>query len=161
MSIELPLYRQEKRETCALACLRMVLAAFGTHVSERDLEAEASMEVGGTPLDELGRLARRFGLVADIQERTVEQLRQLLAEGKLAIVYIDRAVFDLTPRQRATHLAFDAKVHAVVPIRVTDAWIVFHDPLPPRITRRSHRLFREAHRLFDNACVVTKRGHNK
>jgi len=154
MSTELPLYRQEKAETCALACLRMVLAAFGIHVSEQDLEAEASMEEGGTPLEELERLARQFGLVAEIHERTAEQIRQLLAEGKLAIVYLDRAVFDLTPRRRATHLAFHAKVHAVVPVRVTEASIIYHDPLPPRVTRRSLRLFREAHRLFDNACVV-------
>jgi hypothetical protein len=159
MSTELPLYRQEKGETCALACLRMVLAAFGMHVAERDLEAEARMVEGGTAIEELERIARQFGLAADIQERTVEQLRQLLAEGKLAIAYLDRAVFNLTPLQRATHLPSDAKVHAVVPIRVTDASITFHDPLPPRVTRRSIRLFREAHQLFDNACVVcSKRG---
>jgi hypothetical protein len=153
MSTELPLYRQEKGETCALACLRMVLAAFGIHRSERDLEAEARMEEGGTPIEELERLAQQFGLVAHIQEATAEQLRQLLAEGKLAIVYLDRAVFDQTPRQRATHLPFDAKVHAVVPIRVTDASIIFLAPLPLRVTRRSIRLFREAHQLFDNACL--------
>src|SRR5260370_1389602 len=99
MSTEIPLYRQEKGETCALACLRMVLAAFGIHVAESKLEAEASMEEGGTPIEELERIARRFGLEADIQEQTVEQLRKLLAEGKLAIAYLDRAVFDLTPRQ--------------------------------------------------------------
>jgi hypothetical protein len=141
MSTEIPLYRQEEGETCALACLRMVLAAFGMHVAESHLEAEASMEEGGTPIEELERIARRFGLEADIQEQTVEQIRKLLAEGKLAIAYLDRAVFDLTPRQRATHSPFDAKVHAVVPIRVTDASITFHDPLPPRITHRSIRLF--------------------
>jgi hypothetical protein len=32
MNIELPLYRQEKRNTCAFACLRMVLAVYGTDV---------------------------------------------------------------------------------------------------------------------------------
>ena len=100
MSTELPLYRQEKGETCALACLRMVLTAFRTFVSERDIEAEASMSEGGTPIDELERLARRFGLVADIREASVDQLQQLLAERKVAIVYLDRAVFDLTPRRR-------------------------------------------------------------
>jgi hypothetical protein len=132
----------------------MVLAAFGTSVPERELEANARMEEGGTPIEELQRLAQRFGLVAEIQERTVEQLQQVLAEGKLAIAYLDRAVFDLTPRERATHSPWDAKVHAVVPIRVTDTSITFHDPLPPRVTRRSIRRFREAHQLFDNACVV-------
>jgi hypothetical protein len=132
----------------------MILAAFGTPVSERELEANAKMEEGGTPIEELQQLAQRFGLVADIQQRTVEQLRQILADGILAIAYIDRAVFDLTPRERATHSPSDAKVHAVVPIRVTNASIMFHDPLPPRVTRRSIQRFREAHQLFDNACVV-------
>jgi hypothetical protein len=132
----------------------MVLAAFGTHVAESELQAEARLEEGGTPIEELARLAQQFGLVADIQERTVEQLRHLLAEGKLAIAYLDRAVFDLTPHQGATHSPTDAKVHAVIPIRVTRASITFHDPLPPRVTRRSFRLFREAHQLFDHVRVV-------
>src|SRR5712664_3166046 len=30
MDSKIPLYKQEKYNTCALACLRMVLAAFGT-----------------------------------------------------------------------------------------------------------------------------------
>ena len=34
MSIELPIYRQETPRTCALACLRMALAAHGTSVEE-------------------------------------------------------------------------------------------------------------------------------
>ena len=37
MSTELPLYRQEKRNTCALAYLRMVLAAYGTDVFGKSL----------------------------------------------------------------------------------------------------------------------------
>src|SRR5258708_6842515 len=101
MSIELPLYAQEKRNTCALACLRMVLAAFGTDVEERALEAEAKLERRGTLIDELERLARQFNLAAEIQETTVGDLRRILDEGKLPIAYIDRALFDLTPAQRA------------------------------------------------------------
>lgn len=46
----------------------------------------------GKEIGELERLARQFGLVADIQEMSVEQLEQLLADGKLALVYLDRAV---------------------------------------------------------------------
>src|SRR6266571_2622238 len=91
MSIELPHYGQEKRNTCALACLRMVLAAYGTHVPESELEARAGMTPKGTPIDELERLARQFGLVAEMQEATVEDLRRILAEGKLPIALIDRA----------------------------------------------------------------------
>jgi hypothetical protein len=44
MTIELPHYLQEKDNTCALACLRMVLAACDTHVQESGLEAQARME---------------------------------------------------------------------------------------------------------------------
>src|SRR5205814_7608131 len=97
MSFKLPLYEQENRNTCALACLRMVLAAFGTDVEESTLEGQARLEEDGTEIGELERLARQFGLVAEVQEATVEQLRQFLVEGKLAMAYIDRAVFELTP----------------------------------------------------------------
>src|SRR5438876_176688 len=75
MSIELPLYGQEKNNTCALACLRMVLAAFGTEVAEAAIEAHAQMKERGTVIDELERLARQFHLVAEIQDATVEELR--------------------------------------------------------------------------------------
>ena len=68
MSTVLPLHRQEKRDTCALACLRMVLAAYGTDVEESTLEAQARMEPDGTDVGELERLARQFGLVAEPQE---------------------------------------------------------------------------------------------
>ena len=61
MSIELPLYAQAKRNTCALACLRMVLAAFGIDVEEGMLEDQARMEPEGTDIGELERLARNSG----------------------------------------------------------------------------------------------------
>ena len=43
MSTKLPLYRQEKDNTCALACLRMVLAAYGMDVEENTLESQAQV----------------------------------------------------------------------------------------------------------------------
>ena len=52
MSTARPLYRQEKHNTCALACLRMVLAICGTHVEESTLERQARMEPDGTSIDE-------------------------------------------------------------------------------------------------------------
>ena len=58
MSTELPLYRQEKRNTCALACLRMALAACGTEVEESTLEGQARVEEGGTEIAELGGARR-------------------------------------------------------------------------------------------------------
>src|SRR5436309_2888720 len=137
MSTELPLYAQEKRNTCALACLRMVLATFERPIAESTLEAETQMEEDGTPIEELERLARQHGLMAEIQETTVEDLRRLLASGRLPVAYVDRVVFELNPRQRARHSLRQAKIHTVIPTRVTEAYITFHDPLLPRVTRRS------------------------
>ncbi len=154
MSIELPLYTQEKRNTCALACLRMVLAAYGRHVQESELEAQASMERKGTRIDELERLARQFQLVAEIQETTVEELRWILAAGKLPIVYIDRAVFELSRRQRTRHSIRDAIIHNVIPTQVTAKSVTFHDPRLPRITRRTSRLFGQAFSSLGGRCVV-------
>jgi hypothetical protein len=158
MSYKLPLYGQQKDNTCALASLRMVLAAFGTDVQESTLESRARLEEDGTEIGELERLAQQFGLVAEIQEATVEQLRQFLAEGKLAMAYIDRAGFDLTPHQRAKHSLRAAKIHVVVPTRITAEAVTYHDPRPPaRIVRKSIRLFRWAYDRLGSRCVVCSR----
>ena len=79
MNTELPLYRQEKRNTCALACLRMILAAYGTEVEESALEAQVRLKPDKTEIGEIERLARQYGLTADIQEATVEHLGQFLS----------------------------------------------------------------------------------
>jgi hypothetical protein len=118
----------------------MVLAAFGTIVEEHALEAEARMEKRGTLIDELLRLARQYRLGAEIQVTTVGDLHRILAEGRLPIAFIDRAVFDLNPRQRSEHRLRDAIIHTVIPTRVTAGRITFHDPLPPCIARKSVRV---------------------
>jgi ABC-type bacteriocin/lantibiotic exporter with double-glycine peptidase domain len=109
MSIAIPYFAQEKRNTCALACLRMVLAAYGSHVPESELEAQARLEPTGTPIEEVKRLAQVHGLAAEIRHVTVEELRQILAEGKLPIAYIDRAIFELSPAKRRRHSIKKAK----------------------------------------------------
>jgi ABC-type bacteriocin/lantibiotic exporter with double-glycine peptidase domain len=154
MNIELPLYGQDKRNTCALACLRMVLAAFGTEVDERTLEGQSRVLPDGTEIGELERLARQFGLVADVREATIDQLRQLLTERRLLIAFVDRAVFDLRPAARAQHSLRAAKIHTVIPTRMTKATVTYHDPLPPRVTRKSLRLFRLAYEQLGSHCVV-------
>ena len=150
----LPIHRQEKPKNCALACLRMVLAALGTEVEESTIEAQARMEANGTGIDELERLARLFGLVADIQEVPVERLQELLARGNWAMTYIDRAVFDLNPDQRTRHTLRNAKIHVVIPTRISAESVYSHDPLFGREMRRSLRLFRLAYEGLGNRCIV-------
>jgi ABC-type bacteriocin/lantibiotic exporter with double-glycine peptidase domain len=154
MRIELPLYRQEKDNTCALACLRMVLAAYGTHVAEAELEAQARMESRGTPIGELERLARRYGLKANIRHATVAGLRRILQAGSLPILYIDRVLFALPPGRRARHRLRDAIQHNVIPTRITARTVTFHDPLEPGVTSRTLRLFRRAYEGLGGVCVV-------
>jgi hypothetical protein len=154
MSFKLPLYRQENDNTCALACLRMVLAAYGSYVGEEQIRSQARMESKGTEISELERLARQFGLVAHIHEATLDELRQFLDEDQLPIAYIDRAVFDMTPSQRVKHSLRYAKIHVVIPTRVASSSVTYHDPLAPRVVRKSMRLFRLAYSILGNHCVV-------
>jgi ABC-type bacteriocin/lantibiotic exporter with double-glycine peptidase domain len=157
MSIELPLYRQEKDNTCALACLRMILAAFGTKVAERVLESMADMEEEGTLIDEVERLARSFGLSAEIQDLAVHELQEILSQGKFPIAYIDRAVFELRPSQRGRHSIRDAIIHTVVPTRVTTGFVTIHDPRLLRPSRKTRRLFQQAYMSLGGRCVVCGR----
>lgn len=162
MNIELPLYRQEKPNTCGLACLRMVLSAYGTDLDETTLEGQARLVPGGMEIGELERLARQFGIDAEIRELAVEQFREVLAMGSLAIAYVDRAVFDLSPASRLKHSLRAARIHTVIPRRLTAASVIYHDPLPPRISRKSIRLFRLAYEsLGGRSIVCSKAGDNR
>jgi len=132
----------------------MVLAAYGTDVAESVLEGQTRMEPGGTEIGELERLARQYGLVANIQVATVDVLQQLVAEGKFPIAYIDRAVFDLSPAQRIHHSLRDAKIHVVIPARITAATVTYHDPLSSHVIRKTIRLFRRAYDCLGSHCIV-------
>lgn len=132
----------------------MALAGFGKFIDEGTLESEAQMEEKGTPIDEVERLAKLHNLVAEIRDTTVDELRRILVKDKLAIAFIDRAIFELTPQQRATHSIRNAKMHCVIPTRITEASIMYHDPLRPHVVRRSIRLFERAHQGIGGYSVV-------
>ncbi len=157
MNTKLPFLKQQSDDTCALACLRMVLAGFEILVSEAQIHAVARMEVNGTAIDEVERLAHLFGIEAIIQATTPADLQRILSEGRWPIAYIDRALFDRRLSWRARHQVRQVKLHAVIPTRITAASVTFHDPLPPRVARRSLRLFRAAHEIIGNLCVVCSR----
>jgi hypothetical protein len=74
---------------------------------EAAIEAHAHLQERGTAIDERQRLARQFRLEAEIQDTTVEELREILAQGKLAIAFIGIASillrhnqFNIRPRRR-------------------------------------------------------------
>ena len=84
---------EEKKNTCfgvpadGPCCVRSK--------SSRALLQGQRPETDGTAVAELERLAGNLGSLQTSRKATVEQLRDLLAEGKLPIVYLDRAIFDI------------------------------------------------------------------
>ena len=140
--------------SCALACLRMVLAGRGTVVTEADLQQRVRMEEGGTDIEELGRLAQSFRLVAAVQEATAQQIRDLLHADRDVIACINREVFDLRTLATLAPALRSLRVHAVVPIRVTARQVAFHDPRLPVVVRKSVRRFEAAQRHMRSACLV-------
>jgi ABC-type bacteriocin/lantibiotic exporter with double-glycine peptidase domain len=156
MARTLPLLKQEREDTCALACLRMVLAARGTMVTERDLVRRTRMAEGGVDIQKLERLARTLGLSAMAREATAQQIRDLLREGSDVIAYINRAVFDLRTLRHLGPALRAHTGHAVVPVHVTARHVTFHDPHPRLfgVLRKTVPRFEAAQRHMGWACLV-------
>ena len=150
----LPLLKQEREDSCALACLRMVLAARDALLTEAELYERVPKEEGGTDLQELERLARTFGLTSNAQSATPHQIRELLQSGCDVIAYINRSVFELASLSDLTPALRSLRVHSVVPILVTAKYITFHDPRLPAVVRKTIRRFQAAQRHLAAACLV-------
>ena len=142
MSSKPPFIAQERSDTCAIACLRMLLAQHGIHVNEEEVVREATFEGFGIYIEELVRLAEHYGLRAEIQELDLTAIAELLAHGTYPIVYLDRTLLD---REFA--------IHTVIPIRITRRTVSFLDPLhgERRVPRRT---FADAHRRPAFATVI-------
>jgi ABC-type bacteriocin/lantibiotic exporter with double-glycine peptidase domain len=154
MTRSLPLLKQEHEDSCALACLRMILAGRGTVVTEAELEQRVRQEKGGTDIEELERLAQSFGLVATCQEATPPQIRDLLHTDRDVIAYINRAVFDLRTLTTLAPALRSLRVHSVVPIRVTARHVTFHDPRLPSVVSKTIQRFEAAQRQLVSVCLV-------
>ncbi len=142
MNSKPPFFAQERYDTCALACLRMILAYYGTEVSEAELVRMTAMEEGGVDIEELARLARRCGLVAEIVSLSEEELIELNAQRRWMIVYLNRWPLDRV-----------FAIHAVIPIRVSRVFVTVLDPMRGQ-RRLSRRKFDQARKYLDRLCVV-------
>jgi ABC-type bacteriocin/lantibiotic exporter with double-glycine peptidase domain len=137
-----PFFAQEGTYTCALACLRMVLAQHDISVTEEELGHSARFEGYGIHIEEVVRLAHQFGLRAEIQGLDLAAVSGLLARGNFPIVFVDRAPID-----------GEFAIHTVIPVRVNRKSVVCLDPLfgERRIPRK---LFERASAHLDQAAVV-------
>lgn len=88
-----PFFAQERPDTCTLACLRMVLAAFGKETTEEQLMRAANMETGGVDIETLERLAHTFGLKPEVAQVQLDDLAALTEEEGLCIAFVNRLPF--------------------------------------------------------------------
>lgn len=142
MNSKPPFIKQARSNTCALACLRMILAYQGKESTEGELVQAAALEPSGMDPEELARLARRYGLRA--VERQLDQgaLFDLIRQQRFPIVFLYRRFINGV-----------GEGHVVIPIRLTRRYVICHDPLrgERRITIRK---FEEARRLVGQWVVV-------
>jgi ABC-type bacteriocin/lantibiotic exporter with double-glycine peptidase domain len=149
-----PIIAQERADTCAIACLRMLLAYHGRMITEQELVQAATMEHGGMDIEELERLAIRFALRADIRKLGLLEIAALLARRIFPIVYLNRVHLDRRfPLSRRIALRLFLP-HAVLPVRVSRHFVIFHDPLSLKPRRVSRHKFETAQSDLGNWCVV-------
>lgn len=143
MTGPLPFFPQERYDTCALACLRTLLAHYGTPRTEDELVRAAKMEEGGVDIEELARLAERYGLRAEIRQLPPDALADLLARDRFAVIYLNRFPLDAV-----------FAIHAVIPIRVTAHFVSFLDPRvgPRRVSRKKFMAAQRYLALYGVVC---------
>ena len=146
MSSKPPFIGQERSDTCMIACLRMLLAHRGKHITEASLLEHVSLELeqGGIDPDQLAALARREGLNAEVRQLALDSIAELVQKELYPIVLLDRSFLD------------GEFSHAVIPFRFTRRYVNVLDPL--RGERRiSLRKFVQACRRVDRWAVIWSR----
>jgi ABC-type bacteriocin/lantibiotic exporter with double-glycine peptidase domain len=84
-----PFYPQETDFSCAVACLRMVLAHLGVPKSEAELRELCDCTIFGTSALELVLAARRLGFAGSSKHTlTLADLIELTEHGYFPIVYV-------------------------------------------------------------------------
>lgn len=137
-----PFFRQEHDDTCALACLRMILAHHGTNVTEDELVQAATFESCGISTEEVKRLAERYGFQAEYGYLNLDAVAEFIAQGTFPIVFLDLRPID----------GKDA-FHTVIPIRVSRRSITFLDPQQGQ-RRVARRIFEQARSWWSDAALV-------
>src|SRR5438094_4753203 len=133
---------QEQSDSCAIACLRMILAAQGIERTEQELIDEAGMTPGGLDPEECAWLAQRYGLRATEQQLDRRVLFDLIDSYRFPIVFLHRRPIDQ-----------ENEVHAVVAVRTSGHYVTFLDPLRGQ-RRVTIRKFEQARRLIGQWVIV-------
>jgi ABC-type bacteriocin/lantibiotic exporter with double-glycine peptidase domain len=116
MSEEIPYFKQEAEWTCGAAVMRMVLASFGIHKTEKQLisSLETNKQIGTWEF-ELPKLAEKYKLTYFVERNgTIANLRRYLKDGFRIIV--------------CYYIIQDREAHFAVLHKINTKYIFLHDP---------------------------------
>ena len=102
-----PFLRQETAWSCSVACLRMVLAHFGTRLDESTLRDCCHTTTAGTRAEDVVGCARRYGFDAyHVRGADINGLRRWLRSGAFPIILRICAVISdrITPTHPASRI---------------------------------------------------------
>jgi ABC-type bacteriocin/lantibiotic exporter with double-glycine peptidase domain len=121
----------------------MLLAHYGRIATEAELIRATAMEEGGVDIEELARVARRWGLRAEVQELSLDALVQLVAQERFPLVYLNRFPLDA-----------QFAIHAVIPVRFTRHYVTLLDPRvgERRVSRRKFEAGRRYLSFYGVVC---------
>lgn len=142
MRLTPPFIAQESFNSCALACVRMILACQDRTVSEAELAEAVPPRAEGLAPDEAAQLARCFGLPAQELRLDLDSLVEQVQSRRFPMVFLYRLPIDGV-----------AAGHAVIPIRFTRHYVMVLDPLRG-LRRISIRKFEAARRRIGRWVVV-------
>ena len=91
---KLRLFKQEKIYTCAVACLRTVLAHLDCAIDEPTLSALCQTNADGTSADDLVKAANHLGFAARKEYCSSSEVQYYLANGVFPILYINLLAID-------------------------------------------------------------------
>lgn len=145
MQSKLPFRKQERPYSCAVACLRMLLAHHRIDVDEETLREQCQTSEIGTRARNLIICARDYGFDAEIQYLTIDKLRSFIDEGIYPIAYID-----MFPTSAARY------THTVIVEGYEDDRVLIVDPnAEPREVPLSD--FLESWQPYDQMAIIIRR----
>lgn len=120
MKLNVSFYRQEHAHTCGPACLRMVLAFFGTVLTEDELAQRWGTTLFGTGRIELAQAATALGFSAQLVDHLARaDVETYLNQGRPIIAVLDPSLL---------YPGVPGFAHGVVIVGLEGDTAIYHDP---------------------------------
>ena len=115
---KLQFHKQERAYSCAVACLKMVLEAFGKDIDESELRRLCNTTELGTFADDIVSCAIELGFNAEKTYLSIADLKRLIEEDIFPIVYVNTYTFNGI-----------FATHAIIVEEIEDGEVMIIDPV--------------------------------